>query len=162
MYERFSDAAREAMRLAVAGAQRFGHEYVGTEHILLGLVQANGRAVALVLECANVRRERLLQEMEGLLAPASEPVPRKRKRRFFGLWMASERPRFTLVAKRAIEHAIAEARDLRSRYIGADHVLLGLLREREGLASALLENLGMNLDDARNVVLRASTQGRQE
>jgi hypothetical protein len=129
MFERFTDRARKVMALANQEAQRFNHEYIGTEHILLGLVK----------EGSGVGRERA---QEPRRRPAQGP-PRGREAREAGPDMVTmgklpQTPR----AKKVIEYAIEEARNLNHNYVGTEHLLLGLLREHDGVAAQVLMNLG--------------------
>jgi ATP-dependent Clp protease ATP-binding subunit ClpA len=141
MYERFTDRARKVMQLANQEAQRFYHEYIGTEHILLGLIKEGGGVAANVLGNLGVDLRKIRLEVEKLMQSGPEMV------------MMSKLPQ-TPRAKKAIEYAMEEARNLNHTYIGTEHVLLGLVRENEGVAAQVLMNLGLNVDDVRNEVLR--------
>jgi ATP-dependent Clp protease ATP-binding subunit ClpC len=148
MYERFTDRARRVMLLANEEAICFRHEYIGTEHILLGLVQEGSGVAANVLKNLDVDVQRIRLEAEKVVSRGSDPVT------------MSKLP-WTLRAKHVIELAMEEARNLRHNYIGTEHVLLGLIREEEGVAAHILLNMGLNLDEVRNEVLMVVGTGRQ-
>jgi four helix bundle protein len=141
MYERFTDRARKVMALANQEARRFNHEYIGTEHILLGLVLEGSSTGATVMKNLGVDLAALRAEVGKLVQSGSEMVP------------AGKLPQ-TPRAKNVIEYAIEEARALNHNYVGTEHILLGLLRERDGVAAQVLTNLGLQLDAVRHEVLR--------
>jgi hypothetical protein len=140
MYERFTDRARKVMQLANQEAQRFNHEYIGTEHLLLGLVKEGSGVAANVLKNLNVDLRKVRSEAEKLAQSGPEMVT---------LGRLPQTPR----AKRVIELAMEEARHLRHNYVGTEHILLGLLREEKGVAAQVLMNLGLNLEAVRGEVL---------
>ncbi|MGD8453683.1 MAG: ATP-dependent Clp protease ATP-binding subunit [Phycisphaerae bacterium] len=140
MFERFTDRARKVMALANQEAQRFNHEYIGTEHFLLGLVKEGSGVGANVLKNLGVDLRRVRLEVEKLVKSGPEMVT---------MGKLPQTPR----AKRVIEYAIEEARNLNHNYIGTEHLLLGLLREQEGVAAQVLMNLGLKLEDVREEVL---------
>ncbi|HVS39787.1 MAG TPA: Clp protease N-terminal domain-containing protein [Gemmataceae bacterium] len=141
MYERFTDRARKVLQLANQEANRLNHEYVGTEHILLGLVKEGVGVAAVVLKNHGLDLHKTRLEVEVIAQPGPDHVtPGK---------LLQTRP-----AKRAVVYSIDEARNLNHNYIGTEHLLLGLLREQEGVAAQLLMNLGLKLDDVREAVLR--------
>ncbi|HEV3255601.1 MAG TPA: Clp protease N-terminal domain-containing protein [Gemmataceae bacterium] len=140
MYERFTDRARRVMQLANEEAQRFNHEYIGTEHILLGLVKEGDGVAAHVLKNLDIDLRKVRLEIEKIVQPGPEAVT------------TGKLPQ-TPKAKRVIEYAIAEARALSHNYVGTEHVLSGLLREGEGVAAQVLMNLGLKLEDVREEVL---------
>ncbi len=140
MYERFTDRARKVMQLANQEAQRFNHEYIGTEHILLGLVQEGSGVAANVLTNLDVDLRKIRREIEKVVQHGPDTVMTDR---------LPQTPR----AKRVIEYAILEARQLDHNYIGTEHLLLGLLREGDGVAGQVLMNLGLKLDTVRELVL---------
>src|SRR5450759_1526966 len=115
MFERFTDRARKVMPLANQEAQRFNHEYVGPEHLLLDL-------------------RKIRNEVEKIVQAGPEMVT---------MGKLPQTPR----AKKAIEYAIEEARNLNHNYVGTEHLLLGLLREQEGVAAQVLMNLNLKLDE---------------
>ena len=140
MFERFTDRARKVMALANQEAQRFNHEYIGTEHILLGLVKEGTGVGANVLKNLGVDLHKVRMEVERLVKSGPEMVTMGR---------LPQTPR----AKKVIEYSIEEARSLNHNYVGTEHLLLGLLREREGVAAQVLMNMGLKLDQVREEVL---------
>ncbi|USO00130.1 MAG: ATP-dependent Clp protease ATP-binding subunit [Phycisphaeraceae bacterium] len=140
MFERFTDRARKVMALANQEAQRFNHEYIGTEHILLGLVKEGSGVGANVLKNLDVDLRKVRLEVEKLVKAGPEVV------------MMGKLPQ-TPRAKKVIECAIEEARSLNHNYVGTEHLLLGLLREHDGVAAQVLMNLGLKLDEVREEVL---------
>jgi ATP-dependent Clp protease ATP-binding subunit ClpC len=140
MFERFTDRARKVMALANQEAQRFNHEYIGTEHILLGLVKEGSGVGANVLKNLGVDLRKVRLEVEKLVKSGPEMVT---------MGKLPQTPR----AKRVIEYAIEEARNLNHNYVGTEHLLLGLLREQDGVAAQVLMNLGLKLEDVREEVL---------
>jgi ATP-dependent Clp protease ATP-binding subunit ClpA len=139
MYERFTDRARTVMQLANQEAQRLNHEYIGTEHILLGLAYEGSGVAANVLKNLVVDLRKIRQEIEKIVQSGSGSPSGK----------LPQTPR----AKKVIEYAIEEARNLNHNYVGTEHLLLGLLREEDGVASQVLRNLGLQLADVREEVL---------
>ncbi len=146
MYERFTDRARKVMQLANQEAQRFNHEYIGTEHILLGLVKEGSGVAANVLKNLNVNLRSIRLEVEKLVQSGPEMVT---------MGKLPQTPR----AKKVIEYAMEEARNLNHNYVGTEHILLGLLREHEGVAAQVLMNLGLKLEDVREEVLNLLGHG---
>ncbi|MFQ5494083.1 MAG: ATP-dependent Clp protease ATP-binding subunit [Phycisphaerae bacterium] len=149
MFERFTDRARKVMALANQEAQRFNHEYIGTEHILLGLVKEGSGVGANVLKNLEVDLRKVRLEVEKLVKSGPETVT---------MGKLPQTPR----AKKVIEYAIEEARNLNHNYVGTEHLLLGLLREQDGVAAQVLMNLNLRLEDVREEVLNllgASEEG---
>jgi ATP-dependent Clp protease ATP-binding subunit ClpC len=146
MYERFTDRARKVMQLANQEAQRFNHEYIGTEHILLGLVKEGSGVAANVLKNLDVDLRRIRLEVEKLVQSGPEMVT---------MGKLPQTPR----AKKVIEYSMEEARNLNHNYVGTEHILLGLLREQEGVAAQVLINLGLKLEDVREEVLNLLGHG---
>ena len=140
MFERFTDRARKVMALANQEAQRFNHEYIGTEHILLGLVKEGSGVGANVLKNLDIDIKKLRLEIEKLVKSGPDMVT---------MGKLPQTPR----AKKVIEYAIEEARALNHNYVGTEHILLGLLRETEGIAAQVLMNLGLKLENVRQEVL---------
>ncbi len=140
MYERFTDRARKVMQLANQEAQRFNHEYIGTEHILLGLIKEGSGVAANVLKNLDVDLRKIRLEVEKLVQSGPDMVT---------MGKLPQTPR----AKKVIEYAMEEARNLSHNYVGTEHILLGLLREQEGVAAQVLINLGLKLEDVREEVL---------
>ena len=141
MFERFTDRARRIMALANRQAQRFNHEYIGTEHILLGIVEEGHGAAADVLKSLGVDLPTVQFEVEKLVRSGPDMVA------------AGKLPQ-TPRAKKVIEYAIEEARSLGHDYVGSEHLLLGLLRTCEGVAAKVLTDLGVKREAARDEVLR--------
>ncbi|MCZ7648287.1 MAG: ATP-dependent Clp protease ATP-binding subunit [Planctomycetota bacterium] len=140
MFDRFTDRARKVMSLARQEAERLNHDYIGTEHVLLGLVKEGSGVAASVLENLNVDLDKVRMEVEKLVKPAPDVVT------------MGQLP-FTPRAKKVLEYAMDEARALDHNYVGTEHLLLGLLREQEGLAAQVLMNLTLKLEDVRQEVL---------
>jgi hypothetical protein len=139
-FDKFTDRARKVLTLAQDEAQRFNHNYIGTEHLLLGLVREGEGVAARVLENMNVELAKVRTAVEFIIGRGDRPVVGE-----VGL---------TPRAKRVIELAIDEARRLGHNYIGTEHLLLGLVREGEGIAAGVLESMGVNLDRARAELIR--------
>src|SRR5687767_13689195 len=146
MYERFTDRARKVMQLANQEAQRFNHEYIGTEHILLGLVKEGSGVAANVLKNLDVDLRKIRLEVEKLVQSGPEMVTMDK---------LPQTPR----AKKVIEYSMEEARNLNHNYVGTEHILLGLLREQEGVAAQVLMYLGLKLEDVREEVLNLLGHG---
>jgi ATP-dependent Clp protease ATP-binding subunit ClpC len=140
MFERLTDRARKVMALANQEAQRLNHEYIGTEHILLGLVKEGSGVGANVLKNLDIDLRKVRLEVEKLVKSGPEMVT---------MGKLPQTPR----AKKVIEYAIEEARNLNHNYVGTEHLLLGLLREHDGVAAQVLMNLGLKLEEVREEVL---------
>jgi ATP-dependent Clp protease ATP-binding subunit ClpC len=140
MFNRFTERARKVIILAKEEARRFNHDYIGTEHILLGLIREGEGVAAAVLQKMGVSLENIRLEIEKLVQPG--PTTQ----------IIGDIP-FTPRAKKALELAAEEARALGHNYIGTEHLLLGLIREGEGIASQVLLNLGLDLNTVRNEVM---------
>ena len=139
MWQRFTERARKVVFYAQEEAQRFGEGYVSTEHLLLGLVRESDSVAARVLEKLNVSLNRIRAEVEKQL-PRGDARP-------------SQDMTLTPRAKRVIDLAYDEARNLNNNYIGTEHLLLGLIREGDGLAGRVLAKLGVELEKARREVM---------
>lgn len=137
MFERFTERARRVLGLAQEEAKRLGHDYVGTEHILLGLVREGEGVAAEVISNLGISLESIRIEVEKVAPKGSEMLT-------YG-----DVP-FTPHAKRVLELSVEEARRLGHNYIGTEHLLLGLIREGEGIGSKVLINLGISLDTVRD------------
>ena len=140
MFDRFTDRAKKVMNLARQEAQRFNHEYLGTEHVLLGLVQEGSGVAANVLKNMGVDLARIRAEVEKLVKSGPSMVT------------MGQLP-FTPRAKKVLELSMEEAHNLGHNYIGTEHLLLGLIKENEGIAAKVLTNLGVKLEDVREEVL---------
>ena len=140
MFNRFTERARKVILLAKEEAKRFNHDYIGTEHILLGLVREGEGVAAVVLQKVGVSLQQIRLEIEKIVKPGPSTV------------ISGDIP-FTPKAKKAIELSGEEARSLGHNYIGTEHILLGLIREGEGIASQVLLNLGLDLDKVRQEII---------
>ncbi len=140
VFDRFTDRAREVMGLARQEAQRFNHDYIGTEHILVGLVQEGRGVGANVLRNLDVDLEKVRQDVEKLMSAGTRPVT------------LGQLP-FTPRAKKVLELSLEEATHLGHTYIGTEHLLLGLMREAEGVAARVLSDLKLRVEDVREEVL---------
>ena len=143
-FEKFTERARKVLTLSQEEAQRFNHNYIGTEHILLGLVREGEGVAAKVLANLGVELEKVRSAVEYIIGRGEKTVSGE-----IGL---------TPRAKRVIELAVDEARRLNHNYIGTEHLLLGLLREGEGMAAGVLESLGISLDKVRTETVRLLNQ----
>jgi ATP-dependent Clp protease ATP-binding subunit ClpA len=139
MYERFTDRARKVMAMANQEAQRLNHEYIGTEHILLGLVKEGSGVGANVLRDFDIDLQKVRLEVEKLINIRPDMVI---------MGKLPQTPR----AKKVIEFAIEEARNLNHNYVGTEHLLLGLLREHDGVAAQVLMYLGLKLEEVREEI----------
>ncbi|MDP2928679.1 MAG: ATP-dependent Clp protease ATP-binding subunit [Candidatus Omnitrophota bacterium] len=140
MFNRFTERARKVILLAKEEAKRFNHDYIGTEHILLGLVREGEGVAAAVLASFGLTSDKIRIEVEKLVQPGPSTV------------ISGDLP-FTPKAKKVMELATEEARALGHNYIGTEHLLLGLIREGEGVASQVLMNLGLELERVREEVM---------
>ena len=140
MFERFTEKAIKVIMLAQEEARRLGHNFVGTEQILLGLIGEGTGVAAKVLKSMGVNLKDARVEVEKIIGRGSG-------------FVAVEIP-FTPRAKRVLELSLEEARQLGQNYIGTEHLLLGLIREGEGVAARVLENLGVDLTKVRTQVIR--------
>ena len=144
-FEKFSERARRALTYAQEEAQRFNHNYIGTEHILLGLVRETDGVAAKVLMNLDVDLNKVRSAVEFIIGRGGKT--------------SSAEVGLTPRAKKVIELAVDEARRLNHTYVGTEHLLLGLLREGEGVAGGVLESLGVSLDRARTETTRILNQG---
>ena len=140
MFERFTDRARRVVVLAQEEARMLNHNYIGTEHILLGLIHEGEGVAAKALESMNISLEAVRQQVEeiigqGQAAPTGH-IP------------------FTPRAKKVLELSLREALQLGHNYIGTEHILLGLIREGEGVAAQVLQKLGADLNRVRQSVIQ--------
>jgi ATP-dependent Clp protease ATP-binding subunit ClpC len=149
MFDRFSSRAKKTMVFARQEAQRLNHEYIGTEHMLLGLLRVDTGVAASVLENMSVDVEEIRHEVHKIAKIGPSMVT---------MGMLPFTPR----AKKALELAMVEATELRHDYIGTEHLLLGLIGEREGIAAHALANLGIELDRVRAEVLEFGCGSRIE
>jgi excisionase family DNA binding protein len=145
-FDKFTERARKVLVLTQEEAKRFQHNYIGTEHLLLGLVYEGEGVAAEVLNNLGVELEQIRKAIEFIIGRRGRIV----------LGEAGLTPR----AKHAIELAVDEARRLNHHYIGTEHLLLGMVREGEGIAAGVLENLGVKLEKARAETLEVLAQMR--
>src|SRR6187455_2700011 len=144
-FDKFTERARRVLTLAQEEAHRFNHNYIGTEHILLGLVREGDGVAAKVLANLGVELNKVRSAVEFIIGRGDRTVAGD-----IGL---------TPRAKKVIELAVDEARRLTHSYIGTEHLLLGLVREGEGIAAGVLESLGVSLEKVRAQVI--ATLGQQ-
>ncbi len=140
MFNRFTERARKVVILAKEEARRLNHDYIGTEHLLMGLIKEGEGVAAAVLQNLGLSLDVIRLEVEKLVKPGPSTV------------ISGDIP-FTPKAKKVIELAMDEARHLGHNYIGTEHLLLGLLREGEGIASQVLLNLGLDLARVRSEIM---------
>ena len=143
-FDKFTDRARQVLKLAQEEAQRFNHNYIGTEHLLLGLVREGDGVAAKVLGNMGVQLPKVRSAVEFIIGRGESMIMGE-----IGL---------TPRAKKVIELAVDEARRLNHHYIGTEHLLLGLVREGEGIAAGVLESLGVNLEKVRTQVMQVVSQ----
>jgi len=143
-FDKFTERARKVLSLAQEEAQRFNHNYIGTEHLLLGLVREGEGVAAKVLSNLGVELNKVRSAVEFIIGRGDRLV----------LGEIGLTPR----AKKVIELAVDEARRLNHHYIGTEHLLLGLVREGEGIAAGVLESLGVNLEKVRTQTIQVLSQ----
>lgn len=143
MFERFTERTREVMSLANQEARRFDHEFIGTEHVLLGLLKEGSGRGAAILKRFDVDIEKLCLEVEKLIKARIGPDK-----------VTAGRLPQTPGAKKVVECAIEERRSLKHSNVGTEHILLGLLSLSEGVAAQVLTNLGLKIQDVRQDVQR--------
>jgi len=134
-FYKFTKRARQVMQFAQEEAQRFQHNYIGTEHLLLGLVREGEGMAAQVLKSFNVDMEKVRQAVEQVIGRGDHPV--------------SGEVGLTPRAKKVIELAVDEAHSLNNHFIGTEHLLLGVLREGQGIGAGTLESFGLSLQEVR-------------
>ena len=140
MFERFTDRAIKAIMLAQEEARRLGHNLVGTEQILLGLIGEGTGIAAIVLNQLGITLDLARTEVENIIGRGSGFVP-------------AELP-FTPKVKRIFEQSLKEARQLGHGYIGTEHLLLAITQDKDGVAAKVIENLDVDLGDVRNGVIK--------
>src|SRR3984957_3025054 len=141
MFERFTERARQVVVLAQEEARTLKHNYIGTEHILLGLLREEEGLAARVLESLDITVERVRAQVVRIVGSGEE--------------VTSGQIPFTPRAKKVLELALREALSLGHNYIGTEHILLGLVRENEGVAARILRDCGADAERIRNEVIRA-------
>jgi len=142
MFERYTEDARKVLSRARQEAQKFHHDHIGTEHVLLGLIEVKTGVAADILSHRNIDLKHAKAEVEKLVTPGTP----KNEDALVAL------PR-TIHAHELIDDAVEEARALKHNYIGTEHLLLALLKEEDGCGAKVLGNLDMKLDDVRQDVL---------
>lgn len=147
-FDRFTKRARHVLVLAQEEAQRFQHNYIGTEHLLLGLVREGEGVAAQVLSNLGVEVNQVRHAVEAIIGRGDRIV----------LGEVGLTPR----AKKVMELAVDEARRLNHRFIGTEHLLLGLIREGDGIAAGVLESLGIQLEQVRTETIHVLRQRQQE
>jgi excisionase family DNA binding protein len=143
-FDKFSDRARRVLTLAQEEATRFSHNYIGTEHILLGLIREDEGVAAVVLSQLEIDLQRVRHAVEHIIGRGDGPAIGE-----IGL---------TPRSKKAIELAVDEARQLNHHYVGTEHLLLGLIREGNGIAAGVLESLGVTLEGVRAQTIQVLAQ----
>jgi ATP-dependent Clp protease ATP-binding subunit ClpC len=144
MFERFTDRARRVVVLAQDEARMLDHNYIGTEHILLGLIHEGDGVAAKTLESFGISLDAVRRQVEEIIGRGRGPAS------------AGHIP-FTPRAKKVLEMSLREALDLGHTYIGTEHILLGLIREGDGVAAQVLVGMGVGLDRARQQVIQVLT-----
>ncbi|HYX50825.1 MAG TPA: Clp protease N-terminal domain-containing protein, partial [Ktedonobacteraceae bacterium] len=147
-FDRFTKRARHVLTLAQEEAQRFQHNYIGTEHLLLGLLDEGEGVAAQVLNNLGIEVDQVRHAVEAIIGRGGRIVAGE----------VGITPR----AKKVIELAMDEARRLNHHFIGTEHLLLGLIREGDGIAAGVLENLGLQLGQVRSETLQVLRQHQQE
>jgi ATP-dependent Clp protease ATP-binding subunit ClpA len=148
MFEKFSDRARRVVVLSQEEARLLNHDYIGTEHILLGLIHEGDGVAAKALESLGIGLEAVRHQVEEIIGQGGSPP--------------GEQIPFTPRAKKVLELSLREAIQLGHNYIGTEHILLGLLREGEGVACQVLVKLGADLPKTRARVLQLMHEGGGE
>ena len=141
-FDKFTERAKRVLVLAEQEARGMNHNYIGTEHLLLGLSAEGNGIAAKVLEGMDVSLDQVRRGVQFVIGRGDKPVP------------AGQSLSLTPRAKKVIALAADEARELNHNYIGTEHMLLGLVREGEGIAAGVLENMGAGLDQVRETVVR--------
>jgi ATP-dependent Clp protease ATP-binding subunit ClpC len=141
MFERFTDRARRVIVLARQEARALDHDWIGTEHILLGLLHESGGVAARALTAMGIGLDAMREAVEDIIPRGPEPLPE------------SGHIPFTPRAKKVLELSLREAQQLRSDHIGTEHILLALVREGDGVAAQVLVSSGVDLNRARAQVI---------
>jgi ATP-dependent Clp protease ATP-binding subunit ClpC len=141
VFERFTERARQVVVLAQDEARALKHNYIGTEHILLGLLREEEGLAARVLESLDVTVEEVRAQVARIIGPGDEPI------------VSGQIP-FTPRAKKVLELSLREALSLKHNYIGTEHILLGLVRENEGVAARILLDFDADAEKIRNEIMR--------
>lgn len=144
MFGRFTERAQKVLALALEEAVRLGHKDIGTEHVLLGLIREGDGIAAKALQSLGLGLDKIQSEVESLIGRGTEQTGNAN----------NYTPNYTPRAKKVIELSMDEARKLGHTYVGTEHILLGLIREGEGIAARIMNNLGVSLNKARQQVLQ--------
>jgi ATP-dependent Clp protease ATP-binding subunit ClpC len=141
VFERFTERAKQVVVLAQDEARALKHNYIGTEHILLGLLREEEGLAARVLESLDITVEEVRAQVARIIGPGDEPI------------VSGQIP-FTPRAKKVLELSLREALSLKHNYIGTEHILLGLVRENEGVAARILLDFDADAETIRNEIMR--------
>ena len=141
MFDKFTDRARKVIALARQEAERLNNDYIGTEHVLMGLIKEGSGVAANILENLNIDPEKVLFEIEKVVQPGTNMVT------------MGQLP-FTPRTKKMLEYSLEEMRNLGHNYIGTEHLLLGLIRENDSEAAQVMLSMGIELDKVRKEVLK--------
>jgi ATP-dependent Clp protease ATP-binding subunit ClpC len=141
VFERFTERAKQVVVLAQGEARALRHNYIGTEHILLGLLREEEGLAARVLESLDITVEEVRAQVARIIGPGDEPI------------VSGQIP-FTPRAKKVLELSLREALSLKHNYIGTEHILLGLVRENEGVAARILLDFDADAEKIRNEIMR--------
>src|ERR1043165_5467932 len=144
-FDKFTKRAKQVLQIATEEARTFNHPYIGTEHILLGLIKEGEGVAARVLEDLGVKLSQARHAVEFIVGMGEGP--------------ARQDQDLTARAKKVIAYAVDEAKRLNHHYIGTEHLLLGLVRNGEGVATGVLDILGVSLEQVRTQVMRVLRQG---
>jgi ATP-dependent Clp protease ATP-binding subunit ClpC len=147
VFQRFTDRARRVVVLAQEEARMLNHDYIGTEHILLGLIHEGEGVAAKALESLGISLDAVRQQVEEIIGRGQQAP--------------SGHIPFTPRAKKVLELSLAESVQLGHHYIGTEHILLGLIREGDGVAARVLSGLGADLDGVREQVVRLLDEYRR-
>jgi ATP-dependent Clp protease ATP-binding subunit ClpC len=147
VFERFTERAREVVVLAQDEARALRHNYIGTEHILLGLLREEEGLAARVLESLDITVEEVRAQVARIIGPGDEPI------------VSGQIP-FTPRAKKVLELSLREALSLKHNHIGTEHILLGLVRENEGVAARILLDFDADAEKIRNEIMRVLSSPR--
>src|SRR5919204_1193163 len=144
-FDKFTKRAKQVLQYATEEARAFNHPYIGTEHILLGLIREDGGVAAQVLNDLGVKLSQARHAVEFIVGVGEGP--------------ARQDQDLTARAKKVIEYAVEETKRLNHHYIGTEHLLLGLVRNGEGVATGVLDIMGVSLEQVRTQVMRVLRQG---
>jgi ATP-dependent Clp protease ATP-binding subunit ClpC len=147
MFQHFTDNARRAMSSANEQARQLNHKYIGTEHVFLGLLNQDKSKAAAVLKNLGVNTKKMLSELEQLIKLKADTDTN-----------SSQQQQQTQHAKKVIEYAAEEAKNFSHDFIGTEHILLGLLRVSDSIASQVLINLGVTTEAARMEIEKLTSQ----